>query len=129
MSVQVCLGRLLRKEIFIMEEAREVVLERELQSAKHLLASRAGQIRELRERVAGEEEITRLLTGFLALLALAAAGEESAGEAVCASFEEGTYRLQIAKSAIGGILDSFLLRCADGEDAFEVSFLPKGEGR
>ena len=73
---------------------------KEKRATDRLLASRAKEIRALREDIAGWEESVRLASAFTALLALALSGDTVAKEGVHVQGEEDAYTVLIDKSAL-----------------------------
>ncbi|MBQ3064555.1 MAG: hypothetical protein IJC99_07160 [Clostridia bacterium] len=105
-----------------MEEKTKESLERELEAAKHLLSSRAKQIKALQEDLAGEAEINRLLVGFLPLLALAAARDGAANEAVRVIGSTDVLGISIEKSALTAVLDAWCLKAVSTEGDYRLAF-------
>lgn len=107
----------------MMEEKSVEALTRELASAKHLLAARAKQIAALKNDVAGHEELARLLSGFLSLLALATGGDAAALEAVRVEGEREAIAVVIDKEGIAKALTTWQLQVECGEEAYRLMFV------
>ena len=104
-----------------MEKTKET-LERELAAAKHLLESRAAQIKSLQEDVAGQSEVNRLLAGFLPMLSLAAARDNAAGEAVRVTGSKDVIGISIEKQALSAILGTWQLKTVNTEGVYRLAF-------
>ena len=105
-----------------MKEKTKEMLERELEAAKHLLDSRAGQIKALQQEVAGEAEVTRLLTGFLPLLALAAARDGAANEAVRITGSRDVIGISVDKESLAAVLGRWQIKTVNADSAYRVAF-------
>lgn len=105
-----------------MEEKSKEILERELEAARHLLASRAGQIKRLQEDVEGMKEVNQLLAGFIPLLALAAARDGAANEAVRVIKSKGVIGISIEKQAIAAVLGDWQLKAVNTDGVYRLAF-------
>lgn len=105
-----------------MEEKTKEVLERELEAVKHLLDSRGKQIKRLQDDVAGQAEINRLLAGFLPLLALAAARDSAAGEAVRVIGSRDVIAISIEKQALAAVLGDWQLKTVNTDGVYRLAF-------
>lgn len=105
-----------------MEDKTREALERELDAVRHLLDSRGKQIKRLQDDVAGQSEINRLLAGFLPLLALAAAHDGAADEAVRVAGNADALSVSIEKSALAEVLGKWELRTVHTEGVYRLTF-------
>ena len=96
--------------------------ERELDAMRHLLESRGRQIVALRERLEGEEEVKRLLVTFLPLLALAAARDGAANEAVRVTGSKDVLSISIGKAEVAAVLGDWDLKCVETEGVYRLAF-------
>ncbi len=83
---------------------------------ERLLASRAREIKALREDIAGWQESVRLASAFTALLALAVSGDTAASEGVHVQKEKNTYTVLVDKQALREALAAWqVTSLAEGE--------------
>lgn len=87
-----------------------------------LLASRAKEIRALREDIAGWQESVRLASAFTALLSLALAGDKEARAGVRADVDGDGYRVWVDKSAVREALDSWQVESSAEGDGYRMVF-------
>lgn len=105
-----------------MEEKTKEMLERELDAVKHLLDSRGKQIKRLQADVAGHGEVNRLLAGFLPLLALAAARDGAANEAVRVTGSKDVLSISIEKQALTAVLGDWQLKTVNTDGVYRLAF-------
>lgn len=105
-----------------METKTIEALERELEAINHLVHSRGKQINALREELAGEREVNRLLIAFLPLLALAAARDSVAGDAVRVTGSKDVLCVNVDKNSIFAALGSWQLKTVDTADSYRLAF-------
>ena len=90
--------------------------KKKVSAADRLLASRAKEIRALREDVAGWQESVRLASAFTALLALAVSGDPAATGGVHVEKKENTYTVLVDKPALKEALAAWqVTSLAEGE--------------
>ena len=89
-----------------------------------LLASRAKEIRALREDVAGWQEGVRLASAFTALLALATAGDEAACSGVTVSREGECTTVLVDKAALRAVLAAWQVESGAEGEAYRMTFRP-----
>ena len=87
-----------------------------------LLASRAREIRALREDIAGWQESVRLASAFTALLALALTGDAAACGGVYVSEEDGTYAVAVDKGALCGALSAWQVESSGEGEQYRIVF-------
>ena len=87
-----------------------------------LLASRAREIRTLREDIAGWQESVRLASAFTALLALAAAGDNVACEGVHVSQVEDAYEVVVDKDALRAALKDWQVESTSEGEQYRIVF-------
>jgi len=87
-----------------------------------LLASRAKEIRILREDIAGWQESVRLASAFTALLALAFAGDTMARDGVHVSEENGAYTVAVDKEALRGALEAWQVESSGEGEQYRIAF-------
>ena len=105
-----------------MEEMMKGKLEREADAMRHLLESRGKQIAALQERLKGEEEVNRLLIGFLPLLALAAARDGAANEAVRVTGSPDVLCISIGKNTLSSVLGGWNLKTVETQGDYRLAF-------
>ena len=92
-----------------------------------LLASRAKEIRALREDIAGWQESVRLASAFTALLALALSGDAAAREGVHVKAEDGAYTVAVDKGALRGALAAWQVESSGEGEQYRIVFRREAE--
>ena len=89
-----------------------------------LLASRAKEIRALREDVAGWQEGVRLASAFTALLALAYSGDEAARGGVTVKCEGESATVLVDKTALRAVLRDWQVESGGEGEQYRMIFRP-----
>ena len=89
-----------------------------------LLASRAKEIRALREDVAGWQEGVRLASAFTALLALALSGDEAARGGIEVSREGECATVWVDKAALRAVLQDWQVESGGEGEKYRMVFRP-----
>ncbi len=97
-------------------------------ATKHLLDTRAKQVKALQADVVGYEETVRLCTAFIGQLSVALMGEDASACGVTGAREEdGTFALCISRQALAGAIDKWQLRIKKEEAVYRILIEEKKE--
>ena len=92
-----------------------------------LLASRAKEIKALREDVKGWQESVRLASAFTALLSLALAGDQEACRSIRSETGDGTYTVFVDKAALREALGTYAVESSGEEKEYRLCFYREQE--
>ena len=97
-------------------------------ATKHLLDTRAKQIKTLQADIAGYEETVRLCAAFIGQLCIALIGEDKASCGVtCAPREGGAFALSISRQALTHAIGKWQIGIEKEAEAYRVVMQEKKE--